>query len=183
VTPLANVPTLLVSGALGAGKTTLIARLLDARPDGETWAVLVNERGAAGIAPRDGVALAEVDGGCVCCTGQVALRVGLTRLLREARPARLFVELDAASHLREVLKTLRSPWLAPVLAIEWVVGVVDGAGFRDDPPTQERIAACDVLCVRGDPAAVVRAAPGKRVLDLDAVELPALQGVSVSEPR
>jgi G3E family GTPase len=97
VTPLTNVPALVVSGTLGAGKTTLIARLLDARPAGETWAVLLNERGVAPIAPRDAVALAEVDGGCVCCTGQIALRVGLTRLLRAARPARLFLELDAVT--------------------------------------------------------------------------------------
>jgi G3E family GTPase len=119
----------------------------------------------------------------VCCTAQVALRVGLTRLLREARPARLFVELDAASHLREALKTLRSPWLAPILAIESVVGVVDTAGFRPDAEAQERITACDVICVRGEPTAVPPAVAGKRLFDADAVTLSALQGTSVSEPR
>ncbi|HSD42942.1 MAG TPA: GTP-binding protein [Burkholderiales bacterium] len=183
MTPLANVPTLVVSGSLGAGKTTLISRLLDARPGRETWAVLANERGVVRITPRNGVAVAEVDGGCVCCTGQIALRVGLTRLLREARPARLFVELDAASHLPAVLENFRNPWLAPVLAIEAVIGVVDGAAFRPDAAMQERIAACGVICVRGDPAAVVRTAPGRRFIDVVAVTLGALQGVSVSEPR
>lgn len=69
----------------------------------------------------------------VCCTAQIALRVGPTRLLRGARPARLLVELDAGSHLSESLKTLRSPWLAPVLAVEALFEVLEGGRIASDP--------------------------------------------------
>lgn len=183
MTPLANVPTLVLIGPSGSGKSTLIARLLAARPEGETWAVLANGRRAVRIAPRDGVSVAEVGGGCVCCTAQVALRVALTRLLREARPARLFIELDAASHVREGLKMLRNPWLAPILAIEAVIGVFGLDGHPSGAAVQAGLASCDVVCVRGDPAAFAPLAAGKRVLDASRATLAALQGVSVSDPR
>jgi G3E family GTPase len=183
VTRLANVPTLVLIGPSGAGKTTLISRLVAARPHGETWAVLANDRGAIRISPRNGVAVAEVGGGCVCCTAQVALRVALTRLLREARPARLCVELDAASHVGAALKTLRNPWLAPIVAIEAVIGVFGSGGDPSDAAVQASLASCDVVCVRGDPAAFAPRAAGKRVLDVSRATLAALQGVSVSDPR
>jgi G3E family GTPase len=158
---LANVPTLVVTGRRGAGKTTLIARLLGERPASATWAVLVNERGAARIEPAPGVAVAEVAGGCPCCTAHLSLRVALTRLLREARPARLFVELDAESHVDATLKTLSGPWLAPVLALGPVVEVVDRPRFGATGAARTLIAADE----------------------LGRATLAALYGTRVSEPR
>jgi G3E family GTPase len=172
---LEGVPTLVVVGRPGAGKSTLIERLLASRPPGETWAVLVNERGATRLDPAPGVAVAEVDGGCPCCTAQVAFRVALTRLLREAHPARLFVELGAAGHLDATLKTLSGPWLASVLALGPVVEMVDldagAASPAGSPPA-------DVVCVRGRGAA-----PAQRVVDADRATLAALYGTTVNEPR
>lgn len=132
MTPLANIPTVVVSGNDGAAKAALIERLVASHPGGETWAVLASTDCAGRLAPRLSVAIARAGGGCICCTGQVALRVALTRLLREARPARLIIALDAASHVAESLRTLRSPWLAPVLAVETVIEVRDG-GVASDP--------------------------------------------------
>jgi G3E family GTPase len=179
VTPLANVPTLVVCVPAGAGKSVLIARLFAERPRNATWAVLAGGRGPIPIEPGEGVAVAQLGGGCVCCTAQVALRVALTKLLREARPERLFVELDAASHLRAAVKALREPWLAPVLAIEAVVCVVDGT--RPDAVGSTLVDECDVVCIRGGPTAAIPR--GKRVVDLARATLASLQGTSASEPR
>jgi G3E family GTPase len=181
VTPLAQVRTLVFAGRRGAGKTTLIARLLVERSPDETWAVLLNERGEVALASAPGVAIAEFDAGCPCCTAQLAFRIGLTQLLREARPARLLIELGEASHVPDVLKTLRDRWLAPVIELQGVVHVTDAA----DPDELElgRIAAADAVCVRRDADRVARRFPGKRVLDAAAATLAALQGSSVSDPR
>lgn len=162
MTRLVRVPTLVVTGRRGVGKTTLIARLLTERPAGETWAVLLTERGEAGLEASDGVAVAE-SGGCPCCTAQLAFRVSLTRLLREAKPARLFVELAAASHVAGVLKTLSDPWVAPVVALHAVVHVTDTTCA--DEWEQACIAAAQTLCVRGGADPLARLCAGKRVLD------------------
>jgi G3E family GTPase len=158
---LAAIPTLVVTGARGAGKTRLIGRLLDERPPGETWAALIEDRGTARIDASEGRAIVRLDSGCPCCVGQVSLRVALTRLLRTARPARLFVELDAASHAEAVLRLLAGPWLAPVLALGPLVEVVERPG---EPPP------------RAGARQVARSA-------LDEVTLAGLYGTTVNEPR
>src|SRR5436853_6086326 len=67
----ARIPVTIVTGFLGAGKTTLVRRFLD-RPEGRDTAVIVNEFGAVGIddalirASTDDVAL--LGNGCICCT-------------------------------------------------------------------------------------------------------------------
>ena len=68
---LAAIPTNIITGFLGAGKTTLIQQLLTNKPANERWAVLVNEFGQIGIdqalmASQDEVFIKEVAGGCIC---------------------------------------------------------------------------------------------------------------------
>ena len=70
---LQNIPTHVIAGPLGAGKTSLIQHLMTQKPADERWAVLVNEFGQIGLdaalmnAGSDAIAIAEVAGGCVCC--------------------------------------------------------------------------------------------------------------------
>lgn len=82
---MTRVPVHVVTGAPGAQLAALITRLRAARAD---WAVL--EPNA-----------------CPCCVGRVELQVGLVRLLRARRPARVLVRLVDAAHQVALERVLR----------------------------------------------------------------------------
>lgn len=128
---LQNIPTHLIGGPLGAGKTSLIRHLLAQRPAHERWAVLINEFGQIGLdaalltTADDGVAMGEVAGGCLCCVNGAPFQVGLGRLLRKAQPHRLFIEPSGLGHPAQLLAQLRqAPWHG-VLAVQPAVLVLD----------------------------------------------------------
>ena len=140
---LQNIPTHLIAGPLGAGKTSLIRHLMAQRPQGERWAVLVNEFGQVGLdaallsRDEDGVAIAEVAGGCLCCVNGMPFQVGLGRLLRKARPDRLFIEPSGLGHPLQLLRQLgQAPWLG-VLAVQPLVMVVDAQAMARGEPLAE----------------------------------------------
>ena len=71
-----SVPTNIITGFLGVGKTSAILQLLQTKPNKERGAVLVNEFGEIGIdgalvqgqqSEQQGVFILEVPGGCMCC--------------------------------------------------------------------------------------------------------------------
>ena len=152
----------LITGFLGAGKTTLIRHLLSQRPEGERWAVIVNEFGVVGIdgttlastgAAASGIEVREVAGGCICCAANVPLRVAITDVLRRIRPGRLLVEPSGLGHPAAILSTLAEPGLASALSIGPVVCVVDprhalpGEGPQDplDDTWLDQVALADVI--------------------------------------
>ncbi len=128
---LADINTHVIAGPLGAGKTTLIRQLFTQRPANERWAILVNEFGQIGLdaalMTRDdeGVSIAEVPGGCLCCVQGVPLQVALTRLLRRARPQRLFIEPSGLGHPASLYRQLQAPPWTGVLTLQPLVWVVD----------------------------------------------------------
>lgn len=137
---LSQIPTHLIAGPLGAGKTTLLQQLLAQRPDHERWAILINEFGQIGLdaallsTDADGIALGEVAGGCLCCVNGAPFQVGLTRLLRQGSPDRLFIEPSGLGHPAELLQQLgRAPW-QEVLAVQPSVVVLDAAALSRGQP-------------------------------------------------
>lgn len=134
---LQNIPTHVIAGPLGAGKTSLISHLLKQKPEGERWAVLINEFGQIGLdaalltSGDDGIALGEVAGGCLCCVNGAPFQVGLGRLLRMARPDRLLIEPSGLGHPVQLIRQLHeAPW-AGVLAIQPGVMVLDAQALAD----------------------------------------------------
>lgn len=144
---LEHIPTHLIGGPLGAGKTSLIRHLLEQKPAHERWAVLINEFGQIGLdaallsTGADGVSLAEIPGGCLCCINGVPFQVGLARLLRQARPDRLLIEPSGLGHPVELLRQLgQAPWQT-VLAVQPLVLVLDAEAMSREqglPDSQQQ---------------------------------------------
>ncbi|MGB2200079.1 MAG: CobW family GTP-binding protein [Pseudooceanicola atlanticus] len=97
----ARIPVTILSGYLGAGKTTIINRVL-AGPQGHGLAVLVNDFGAinidAALVRQRGRDVVELNNGCVCCTIGDDLGETLTAIAaRPERPARVLIEASGVA--------------------------------------------------------------------------------------
>lgn len=150
------IPTNLVTGFLGVGKTTAVIDLLRRKPPGSRWAVLVNEYGDVSIdgaliegSGPDGVTVREVGGGCVCCASAPYLPVALHFLLLDAKPERLIIETTGLGHPARLLDTLRLNY-RDRLEVRATIGLVDPADFakpemRDNPVFADQIQLSDVV--------------------------------------
>ncbi|MGP4844521.1 CobW family GTP-binding protein [Marinobacter sp. 1Y8] len=148
------IPTHLIVGFLGAGKTTAILDLLKHKPDNETWAVLVNEFGEVGIdgalLRARGAIVREVPGGCMCCVAGLPMQMGLNMLIQQAQPDRLLIEPTGLGHPERVMGILRGEFYTDVLSVEATFCLVDPRRLDDprvqaDVQFQDQAAIADVL--------------------------------------
>ncbi len=134
------IPTNILTGFLGVGKTTAIQSLLSHKPPGERWAVLVNEFGEIGIDSSlmggtslegEGVFLREVPGGCMCCAAGLPMQIALNQLISRAKPDRLLIEPTGLGHPREVIEVLSQAVYQGVLSLRATLTLVDARKIRD----------------------------------------------------
>ena len=151
---LTNIPTNLVMGFLGVGKTTAILDLLKQKPKNENWAVLVNEFGKVGIDgaifTAAGATVKEISGGCLCCAVALPFQVSINRLLKEVRPDRLIIEPTGLGHPKKVLDMLVNGSFKEVLEVRSSICLVDPEKLKDPRYTShenfiDQIALADVL--------------------------------------
>ncbi len=132
---LADIPTHIIMGFLGVGKTTAILNLLKQKPAGEKWAVLVNEVGQIGldgdIYQAAGVTVKEIAGGCLCCALGLPFEVSINQLLKQTRPDRLFIEPTGLGHPKKVLDRLLNRIAPGVLDVKAGICLVDPAHFNN----------------------------------------------------
>ena len=137
--PMLGIPTNIITGFLGVGKTSAILNLMKNKPENERWAVLVNEFGEIGV---DGsliqgnqtaqqVFIREVPGGCMCCAAGLPMQIALNQLLTEAKPDRLLIEPTGLGHPKEVLQVLSSEHYRKVLSLQKNVTLVDARKLSD----------------------------------------------------
>ena len=154
-----GVPTNIITGFLGVGKTSAILHLLKSKPEGERWAVLVNEFGEIGVdgalfegqhANAGEVFIREVPGGCMCCAAGLPMLVALNQLLLKSRPARLLIEPTGLGHPKEVLQVLSAPRYQEVLSLGKTLTLVDARNLADERYTSnntfnQQIAIADTV--------------------------------------
>src|SRR5712691_8703211 len=137
----ARIPVTVVTGFLGAGKTTLIRRFL-ATPEGEGTAVIINEFGSVGIddalvrGSTDEVTL--LGNGCLCCNTRSDLQVALRNLIAEREQGtvpqfkRILIETSGLADPGPILQTFATDRaLGGEFHVEVVVTMVDAVGGRD----------------------------------------------------
>lgn len=149
-----NIPTNLIIGFLGVGKTTAIRHLLSQVPDGEHWGVLVNEFGEIGIdgalLEAEGIAVQEVTGGCLCCVASMGLQAGLNRLIKSHNPDRILIEPTGLGHPAQIIDQLTTAPFNHVLKLGATIGLVDARQlseprYREHPTYQDQIHLADIL--------------------------------------
>jgi G3E family GTPase len=125
------VPILLVTGFLGAGKTTVVNHLL-AHADGRRIAAVVNDFGAINIdaellaGASDGVV--SLANGCICCSleGDL-LRTLATILRRDPRPEAIVIETSGVADPADIVRNLMDPVIWREAPLETVLCVVDAS--------------------------------------------------------
>jgi len=135
------VPVLLVTGALGAGKTTLINALLKA-DHGLGLAAIVNDFGSINIdeaiLSASGQPVYGLANGCICCSLQGDLLRTLRAILSVRSPDAIVIEASGVSDPRGIIETLCDPMLRASVVLDAVVAVVDAEDF--DPASDLWIA-------------------------------------------
>ena len=132
-----RIPTNLIVGFLGSGKTSAIAKLSDRRPTGEQWSVLINEFGEVSIdhafvdSGLEGIAVEKLGGGCACCTMAMVFRPLLAQFIRRTKPDRLILEPSGVSHPAKVVDILRSPDFASAIDLRNIICLIDPKDFED----------------------------------------------------
>jgi cobalamin biosynthesis protein CobW len=141
-----KIPCTVITGFLGAGKTTLVRHVL-ANAGGRRIAIIVNEFGALGI---DGEVLrscgipgcddiVELANGCLCCTVADEFLPAMEALLDRADPPEhIVIETSGLALPKPLLKAFGWPSIRHRVTVDGVIAVVDGPAvadgrFADDP--------------------------------------------------
>ncbi|MDE5445992.1 GTP-binding protein [Bradyrhizobium sp. CSA207] len=148
------VPILLVTGFLGAGKTTVVNHLL-AHADGRRIAAVVNDFGAINIdaeliaGASDGVV--SLANGCICCSleGDL-LRTLATLLRRDPRPDYIVIETSGVADPTDIVRNLMDPVILREALLETVLCVMDAGtplAALDDALLRSQLRAADIVAL------------------------------------
>ncbi|SDC81813.1 cobalamin biosynthesis protein CobW [Sphingomonas sp. YR710] len=163
---LARVPCTIVTGFLGAGKTTLVRHVLE-NAGGRRLAVIVNEFGDVGIdrevlkgcgidaCPEENIV--ELANGCLCCTVADDFVPALDAILsREPRVDHILIETSGLALPKPLVQAFNWPSVNSRVTVDGVIAVVDGATLAEgrvtaDPAALAAQRAADPALEHEDP--------------------------------
>ena len=120
----------IISGFLGAGKTTFIKKLIEDVFPGERLVLIENEFGEIGIdggfLKDAGVEITEMNSGCICCTLVGDFSKALQKVLVDYTPDRVIIEPSGVGKLSDVVKAIEGVKDEADIEIDGRITVVDG---------------------------------------------------------
>ncbi len=120
-----------VSGFLGAGKTTLIKKLLKEALDGSKTVLIENEFGEIGIdggfLKEAGIEIKEMNSGCICCSLVGDFGTSLKEVIDTYAPERVLIEPSGVGKLSDVLKAVEDVATEIDVQVNSAVAVVDAS--------------------------------------------------------
>jgi cobalamin biosynthesis protein CobW len=192
---LSKIPCTVLTGFLGAGKTTLVRHLVE-NAGGRRIAVLVNEFGdlgfdgsfleGCGIAGCTAEDIVELPNGCICCTVADDFVPALTKLLDRANPPEhILIETSGLALPKPLVNAFNWPAIRSRVTVDGVIAVVDGpavaAGlFAHDPDQLAAQRAADASVEHESPLEEVFE---DQLLCADVVVLNKVDAMSVDERR
>ena len=177
----------IVSGFLGAGKTTLIKKLIKDALAGTRVVLIENEFGEIGIdggfLKEAGIEIREMNSGCICCSLVGDFGTSLREVMNQYAPDRILIEPSGVGKLSDVMQAVRDAAEGSDMALNTAVAVVDAskcklymknfgeffinqiecAGTiiltRTDKASQEKIAECVEILREHNPKATIITTP------------------------
>lgn len=123
----------IIAGFLGAGKTTLINKLLAEAYFGEKIAILENEFGAIGVdgslIERDDINITEMSGGCICCSLKTTLQAGLVEICKSYQPDRIIIEPTGLADTEDIAIPVKVAAEEYPMEIDRTITVINGVNF------------------------------------------------------
>lgn len=175
----------IVSGFLGAGKTTLIKKLIREAYAGEQLVLIENEFGEIGIdggfLQDAGIQITEMNAGCICCSLVGDFTKALTQVLEQFHPDRILIEPSGVGKLSDVIRAVQG--IDQALSLNSATTVVDAmkcqmymknfGEFFDDQVSHagcivlsrtanmslEKLEACTALLRQHNPTATIITTP------------------------
>ncbi|TCT08116.1 cobalamin biosynthesis protein CobW [Aquabacter spiritensis] len=140
MTSLARIPCTIVTGFLGAGKTTLIRHVLE-NAGGRRLAVIVNEFGDVGIdgeilkgcgiesCPEENIV--ELSNGCLCCTVADDFVPALDKILARPGIEHILIETSGLALPKPLVQAFHWPAIRSRVTVDGVIAVVDGPALAE----------------------------------------------------
>ena len=124
----------IISGFLGAGKTTFIKKLLEEALYGERVVLIENEFGQIGIdggfLKDSGIEIREMNSGCICCSLVGDFGASLAEVLTKYQPERIIIEPSGVGKLSDVIKAVVDVSADMDVKLNSAVTIVDAAKCR-----------------------------------------------------
>ncbi|RDU24837.1 CobW family GTP-binding protein [Anaerosacchariphilus polymeriproducens] len=124
----------IISGFLGAGKTTLIKKLIQEAFKGEKIVLIENEFGEVGVdggfLKDAGIQITELNAGCICCTLVGDFGTALQDVLDQFHPDRIIIEPSGVGKLTDIAKVVMKVKETNDIKLNSMVTVVDGTKVK-----------------------------------------------------